>query len=229
MLTGSCWLRKASTHWRISKSRLSCVWFSFPLQLAFLSGYTVAYWSRFSTILRWLLEPFEMLRRSTYAMNLCKVYNFNLLVDCPGLVHSSPSLWGFAFLGQAAAGPLFSGTRLWLWPWSRGWYGTRWRYDQWQTISLITLETRKRVLGVKQHCTMSVMCALPRETVRFHTLPLQPVNKDQWRQQPYCSSLHTLWLMTLGKGMPTHDTSLKWLKVMVSSKRLLYLPGSFLF
>ena len=84
------------------------------------------------------------------------------------------------------------------------------------TTSLITPATRKWVLGVKRYCAMSATCALPRETVRFHTLHLQPVNRDQWRQQPLNS--HALWLMTSERN--AHPwTSLKWLKVTISTQK----------
>ena len=86
------------------------------------------------------------------------------------------------------------------------------------TTSLITPATRKWVLGVKQYCTMSATCALPRETVRLHTLHLEPVNADQWRQQPYRSLSHALWLMTSWKECPLM-TSLKWLKVTISTQK----------
>lgn len=70
-------------------------------------------------------RDFEMSRRSALAMNLCEVYDFNLPVDYPGLVHSLPF---FVFLGRAAAGPLFPGTRLRHWPQARG---TRRRQKLW--------------------------------------------------------------------------------------------------
>ena len=60
--------------------------------------------------------------------------------------------------------------------------------------------------------TISATCALPHETVRFRTLQLEPVKADQWRQQPYCSLSHALWLMTSWK-------ELKWLKVTISKQK----------
>ena len=86
------------------------------------------------------------------------------------------------------------------------------------TTSLITPATRKWVLGVKHYCTMSAMCSLPRETVRFHTLHLQPVNVDQWRQQPTVHlAVHCGWWYHERNAHPR--MSPKWLKVTISMQK----------
>ena len=65
---------------------------------------------------------------------------------------------------------------------------------------------------------MSATCALPRGIVRFHTLHLELVNADQWRQQPYCSLSHAFWLMTSWKERPPM-TSLRWPEVTISTQK----------
>ena len=66
---------------------------------------------------------------------------------------------------------------------------------------------------VKLHCAVSVMCVLPRETTRLRTLYLELIKAGPQRQKPYFSPIV---VSDITKGIPIHDTSVKWLQLKVS-------------
>ena len=77
--------------------------------------------------------------------------------------------------------------------------------------------------------SVSNMRSTKRNYLRLHTLYLELTNAGQQRQQPDCSPNPSIVVSDITKGTPAHDTSLKWLKDIVSMQKCSRIPRKVLF
>ena len=95
------------------------------------------------------------------------------------------------------------------------------------TTFLITPAIRSLVLKVKTHCSVSNMRPIKRNYKTSHSVPIDLINAG--KQKSHIALLsHALWLETSQKEWPTHDMSLKWLKVSFHTEALSHISGSLL-